>query len=840
MSLYAQTNIIWTGSKDSDWGEKKNWFDDEKPDKDDEIATFNGTGANDTSVDIDGGKGQKTGGVLLTAGQTDVITFTGSKLEIKSPSGITNASSATHRFNNEEIKLKDEQTWSTTGTGGLIIDALLDLDRENLNLSASSGTVITLNGEIEDSGDITKTGTGTAVFAANNSYEGTTTVNNGILSITNAGGLGDDGDGTLVNTGGTLQVSGDINIGTEALTLNGPGFSSNGALRSLSGNNTVGGNITLGSATEIQTDAGTLTLSGDIGGTGQNLSLDGSGDTTISGVIGTTTGTLTKTGAGTVTLSAANTYTGDSNVNAGTLVISNQTASANTNVASGAVLEFNVAGGTRGNSTDTKITGSGIFEKTGTGTLQWTNTTVEFALDSGGLIDISSGTLVGGSYADDIWTNNLASLNVDSGATFQGVEANVRVDALTGAGNIRSGWNGAGYQEFTFGVDDGSGLFSGVLGNSFATGNFVKTGSGTQILSGNNTFTGTMAIEGGRLVAASDTALGTTAAGTRVDSGAQLQLASANIGNEALTLNGAGISSDGALQALSGTNSWSGSITLASNSEINAASGANLALSGAITGSGRTLTVDGAGDTTLTGTNTYSTFNKEGAGNLTLGASNILDNGMGLNVAGGTFTMASGINDTIDQFNVSAGNLNIDGILTMNGGTLSGGDGAGSTGELILTAGNTLNITNDFDFGGTLALTAGTTLALSGGHIFDLGELNITGNSVIDFGDGSANTLNLGSLTIDADVTLITIRNWISFQDLWTTDAFAGATIDVSGGNTAKIQFTGFQPADTIWLTEDFGSNEITVPEPSSYGAILMGFGLVAWTLHRPRRSHHE
>jgi len=103
-----------------------------------------------------------------------------------------------------------------------------------------------------------------------------------------------------------------------------------------------------------------------------------------------------------------------------------------------------------------------------------------------------------------------------------------------------------------------------------------------------------------------------------------------------------------------------------------------------------------------------------------------------------------------------------------------------------------------------------------------------------------SNTLNLGSLTIDADVTLITIKNWISFQDLWTTDAFAGATIDVSGGNTAKIQFTGFQPEDTIWLTEDFGSNEITVPEPSSYGAILMGFGLVAWTLHRPRRSHHE
>ena len=111
---------------------------------------------------------------------------------------------------------------------------------------------------------------------------------------------------------------------------------------------------------------------------------------------------------------------------------------------------------------------------------------------------------------------------------------------------------------------------------------------------------------------------------------------------------------------------------------------------------------------------------------------------------------------------------------------------------------------------------------------------------MIDFGSGIATEFNLGALEISPGVT-ITVNNWLSFQDLWTTGSFdggfGGVTIDERDGNTAQITFTGFSPTDTIWLTSDFGSNEITVPEPSSYGAILMGFGLAAWQLRRPRRK---
>src|SRR5204863_6102060 len=110
------------------------------------------------------------------------------------------------------------------------------------------------------------------------------------------------------------------------------------------GSSSYAGDITLGSAIRINSDAGTLTLSGTMNGATQNLTVGGSGSTTLSGVIATTTGTLTKDGTGTVILSGANTYTGATSVSAGVLNIQNNTAlgtiAGGTSVASGAALQL--------------------------------------------------------------------------------------------------------------------------------------------------------------------------------------------------------------------------------------------------------------------------------------------------------------------------------------------------------------------------------------------------------------------------------------------------------------------------------------------------------------------
>ena len=205
---------------------------------------------------------------------------------------------------------------------------------------------------------LTKSGTGTWTLSGANTYSGATTVSGGVLNIQNATALGSVANGTTVASGAALQLQGGITVGAESLMLSGTGVSNDGALRSISGNNTFGGLLTLGAATRINSDTAgnTLTLSntGTITGATFGLTVGGAGNTAIAGILGTTTGTLTKDGTGTLTLSGANTYTGSTTVSAGmaqfattaslyTGNTANWTA-AKLNVKSGATLAFNVGG----------------------------------------------------------------------------------------------------------------------------------------------------------------------------------------------------------------------------------------------------------------------------------------------------------------------------------------------------------------------------------------------------------------------------------------------------------------------------------------------------------------
>ncbi len=188
-------------------------------------------------------------------------------------------------------------------------NAVLDLNGNNETVgsiaSASAMTSIALGagtltaggnngstsfvGNITGTGGLTKAGTGGLTLSGSNTYSGATTVSTGTLTVSNASALGTPTTGTTVASGATLSVN-NVNIGTEALTLNG------GTLAGTGAEAVTGGEITL-TANSVVSSAGTLTLNG-----------------VVSGGFG-----LEKTDTGTLVLGAANSYFGPTTVSDGIL-----------------------------------------------------------------------------------------------------------------------------------------------------------------------------------------------------------------------------------------------------------------------------------------------------------------------------------------------------------------------------------------------------------------------------------------------------------------------------------------------------------------------------------------
>ena len=83
---------------------------------------------------------------------------------------------------------------------------------------------------------------------------------------------------------------------------------------------------TTGLSPKILSRATSNFFTGTITGATFGLTLEGSGNGSVASIIGTTSGTVTKSGTGVWTLSGANTFTGGTILNAGTLNINNSTA----------------------------------------------------------------------------------------------------------------------------------------------------------------------------------------------------------------------------------------------------------------------------------------------------------------------------------------------------------------------------------------------------------------------------------------------------------------------------------------------------------------------------------
>src|SRR5439155_2061 len=110
-----------------------------------------------------------------------------------------------------------------TGTGlALSIGGLGDTTITTTGLNTSTG------------GTLTKDGSGTLTITTAGNYTGATAINGGVVKIQNATALGTGAAGASVSSGAALQLQSGIAVGAEALTLNGSGLASDGALRNIS------------------------------------------------------------------------------------------------------------------------------------------------------------------------------------------------------------------------------------------------------------------------------------------------------------------------------------------------------------------------------------------------------------------------------------------------------------------------------------------------------------------------------------------------------------------------------------------------------------------------------
>jgi fibronectin-binding autotransporter adhesin len=660
-----------------------------------------------------------------------------------------------------------------TGTSGVT---------NNATLAFNEGTATTFSKAISGTGAVTVSGAGATTFNVANSYTGTTTVNSGgTLNLQNSSALGTGSAGATVNSGGALELQGGVTVANEAVTLNGTGVSGNGALRSVSGTNTWNNNITLGSAATINSsttgnlltigtyNVNTITMGANM------LTLDGAGDTLIKSTVGAVSdsGGFVKNGAGTTTFQGfVNNYTGTTTVNAGTLVLDtansqvdktilgNLVIGAGTGSANSVIVRYGTG------SADNKIANTSQVTINSDGELDMNNrndTIGSFVLN-GGHINSGSGVLT---------LNGNITTNTNSANRTAVIDGNVDLGGATR----------------TFTVANG-GLTSDLTVNAVINnGSFIKAGAGTMTITADNTigYGGTTAVNAGVLNIQNSNALGQNGnnnptMGTTVASGAALQVQGGiSVGNEALTLNGTGVSNDGALRNISGTNSWGGTVTLGSNARINSDSG-SLTIAGDFTGTTQSLTVGGSGNTTLSGAIGTGTgaLTKDGSGTLTLSGTTT-----------STFTGGFNANDGTVVLNKTAG-LNATG-----NGNVTVGDGVGAANSAVVQLNQSEQISNSaavtINSDGKLDLNGQTetigSLAGSGTLTIGSGALIVGGSSSTTFSGAISGT---GSLTKQGTGTL-TISSNISF----------GGNVNVNAG---KLEFTGNMPSIAGTLTLGAGS----------------------------------
>lgn len=641
----------------------------------------------------------------------------------------------------------------TLGAGGMFLD--------------SNGFDVGISAVLDGSGRLSKTGVGTLTLSGANTYTGGTAVQAGTLVA----------GASQVFGGGAMNVSAGA-----TLNLNGYGQS----LGALSG----AGTVQLGSAT--------LTLGADNTSTTYSGTLNGSGG-------------LLKQGTGAFTLSGTSTYTGATQIDAGSLVVNGSIASSAVTVGNGARL------GGSGTVGATTVTAGGVIAPGNSlGSLRVAG---NFTLAAGATLDYELGAPGNDASAPGASDH----LQVDGDVQLDGTLALSDPDSTAGLGY---------YRLISYGGQlSGSGLQMGAMPASLSaydvrvvsevarhldlrvgvTGsNLLQTWTG-----GNGTWdaTATNWVNDGGTVpeawAGNHAVFLTTGGGTVSVQGTQ-SFAGLQFVADGYRLNGTG-----ALE------------TRAGGSELRVLGGATAVIDTVISGAGGIDKTQG-GTLVLNGANTYAGGTTVSAGVLAVSDdANLGAAGTGVTLNGGTLRIADAAYTGTGRgltLGAAGGALDLTNAFTLQGAVSGGGalnkigagmltlasDSSAYTGSATVSAGG-LTLAENARLGGTLQVASGAMLAGAG----TLGSATILAGGVhAPGGDGigtqtfSGDYVNHGTLRINATPT--------------THDSVVVAGgVDITGA-TLDLRLS---PADaSAWNAE---TGPYTLIAKQSAGAVAGGFAAV-------------
>lgn len=594
----------------------------------------------------------------------------------------------------------------------------------------------------------------------------------------------------------------------------------------------------------VVTSAGAGFLAGDtvtatlIGG--------GPADTVLNGVslAANVSGDFTKLGTGTLTLTGANTYGGDTILDEGALQ-----AVDGEGLPAGTFLSLN--GGV--------WQGSGTFARTlgtsGASHFQWTAKGGGFSAN-GGQLTVN----VNGNTDELTWGTNVGSQPVGP-LKFGSTTANAKTLFPHGI-DLNAGTR---IVDVTAGTGGDDAEISGIIRTSSGTAGLIKTGTGKLILSGANTYNGGTVVSNGTFAFGSQGAA-VNAGAVTLCSGSTYDLGGFTVTNSALSVTGAAIT-NGTLYAptfsfAGGTVSavLAGPLALTNTSGTLVLSGLNLYTGGTflnggivsvssddnLSGIGTTVAFNG-GWLRVTGTtlrdldnhtvnwdtfnggldiadsaNTFfvssnlttsAVFSKAGAGTLVWTNNTVTVSGGGLQVRGGTLTLASAAYrntsssaDSVGKYSGDAGTLRIqpDGLYQSKGGVYVG-DYTGSKGLIVMTGGFYSNAVNTY-----IGQAGSGSFIQAGGVIRNVGEFDPGGNSGTCYGYYQ---MLGGCMTNSNWVQASRIGMGLLYQNAGRIAIISSGLVvaNAAGGTGVFYQDGGVLTAPTVHTSFNTGRGELTI-----------------------------